>query len=306
MTSHTPARTTRRSIPAHFVHGLLMGAADSVPGVSGGTVAFIVGIYARLIATISNAFHTVIALARFDLNGARERFRTIDWAFIIPLGAGIGTAIVLAAGVVLGFLESYPEAARALFLGMVAASVAVPWKRITEPTRASWMLAGVGAVAAFVFSGFPPGTVADPSALQVFGSAMVAICAMILPGVSGAFLLLVLGMYEPTLDAVHNRDLGYVAVFGAGAAVGLGSFSILLGIALRRYHDQTMAVLVGLMLGSLRALWPWQTEARSLLAPSGVSEALGIVGIAIIGFGAVFALERWSTRRPLSPLSAES
>jgi putative membrane protein len=277
----------------------MMGAADSVPGVSGGTVAFIVGIYDRLIGSISSAFHAVVALIRFDPKSSRARLSQIEWGLIVPLLLGIGTAIVLAAGVVLQALERYPEPARALFLGMVGASVIVPWKRITRVQSSTWLLAAIGGILAFVLSGLPPGTISDPSAAAIFGSAMVAICAMILPGVSGAFLLLVLGMYEPTLDAVHNRDLGFVAVFGLGAGVGLGSFSLLLNAALRRFHDETMAVLVGLMLGSLRALWPWQTDDRALLRPGSAGSAAAMLGIALIGFALVFALERWGSKKPL-------
>jgi putative membrane protein len=287
-----------RTLAAHFVQGLLMGAADSVPGVSGGTVAFIVGIYDSLISSIGNGFHAVIALLRFDKRSARQRLSQIEWTLIVPLLLGIGTAIVVAAGIVLDVLDRYPEGARALFLGMVAASVLVPWKRILHMTRRTWILAATGTVVAFILSGLPPGTVSDPTAVAIFASAMVAICAMILPGVSGAFLLLVLGMYEPTLDAVHNRDLGYVLTFGAGAAVGLGSFSLLLGASLRRFHDETMAVLVGMMLGSLRALWPWQTDTRALLSPDSSANALTMSAIAVVGFGLVFALERWGSKRP--------
>jgi putative membrane protein len=277
----------------------MMGAADSVPGVSGGTIAFIVGIYDRLIGSISSGFHAVVALIRFDTKSFRERLSRVDWDLIVPLLLGIGTSIVIAAGIVLGALERYPEPARALFLGMVGASVIVPWKRISRPQTSTWLLAAIGAIVAFVLSGLPPGTISDPSTLLVLGSAMIAICAMILPGVSGAFLLLVLGMYEPTLDAVHNRDVGYIATFGLGAAVGLGSFSLILNASLRRFHDETMAVLVGLMLGSLRALWPWQTDDRGLLAPDGASSALTMVGMALVGFALVFALERWGSRRPV-------
>lgn len=296
MKSPATSDVSSRALPRHFLYGLLMGAADAVPGVSGGTVAFIVGIYDRLIASIGEAFHAILAIIRLDGRTARSRLRAIEWSLVLPLAAGIATALVIAAGVVLTLLERFPEGSRALFLGMVAASVAVPWKRILERTRATWFIAAIGAIAAFAFTGFPPGTVADPSPVQILGAAMVAICAMILPGVSGAFLLLVLGMYEPTLDAVHNRDLGYVAVFGAGAVLGLGSFSLVLGAALRRYHDETMALLVGLMIGSLRALWPWQTDDRGLLAPSGAGSALTVIAIAIAGFTAVFALERWGIR----------
>lgn len=277
-----------------------MGAADSVPGVSGGTVAFIVGIYDRLITSVGEGFRAVLAALRLDLGAARDRLGRIDWRLLLPLVAGIGIAIVLAAGVVLSLLDRFPEQSRALFLGMVFASVAVPWKRIIQRTSTTWFLAAAGVTAAFVIAGFPPGTVADPSTLQILGAATIAICAMILPGVSGAFILLVMGMYEPTLEAVHDRDLGYLATFGSGAAIGLGTFSLLLGAALRRSHDETMALLVGLMIGSLRALWPWQTDDRGLLAPTEVGSTLVVAAVALVGFALVFALERMGSRPPVA------
>lgn len=280
----------------HLLHGLLMGLADSVPGISGGTVALIVGIYDRLLGSIGDGFRAIVSVVRFDFAGVRRHLGAIEWLLVIPLGVGIGGAIVTAAGVVTGLLDRFPVESKALFLGMVGASLAIPWSRIT--TRGPRLvIAGISAaVVAFVFSGLPPGTIAEPSTLQVFGSAMVAICAMILPGVSGAFLLVVLGMYEPTLEAVHERDFLYVVTFAGGAVLGLGSFSLVLMAALRRHHDLTMAVLVGLMIGSLRALWPWQTADRGLLSPESGRSALVALAVALVGYAIVWSLERWGSR----------
>jgi putative membrane protein len=278
----------------------MMGLADSIPGVSGGTIAFVVGIYDKLLDSIGQGFRAILSTVRFDLAAAREHFGLVHWKLVIPLFAGIGTALIIAAGIVPDLLERYPSQARALFLGMVAASIAVPWSRMSQRTRAHFGVAVVSAIAAFVLSGLPPGTVADPSTTQVFLAAMIAICAMILPGVSGAFLLLVMGMYEPTLEALHDRNLLYVATFAGGAVIGLGSFSIVLGAALRRYHDTTMAILIGLMVGSLRALWPWQTDDRGLLGPESSSSMATALGLAAAGFGIVWAIERFGSKKAVT------
>jgi putative membrane protein len=281
----------------HVAQGLLMGAADSVPGVSGGTMALIVGIYERLLASIGTGFRAILALIKLDFKACFQRLREVEWMFLLPLAVGIGTAIIIAARFIPGLLEQYPRHMRGLFLGMVTASIAIPWKRIATVTRPLLLITVVAAIAAFVFSGVPPAGSATPSLARIFLSAAVAICAMILPGVSGAFLLEVLGMYEPTLQAVNDRDLVYVAVFGAGAIAGLGSFSLLLNALLRRRHDETMAALVGLMAGSLRALWPWQDHARSLSAPPSSADALSVGGIILAGFVAVLLIERVGARR---------
>lgn len=269
----------------HFLRGLLMGAADSVPGVSGGTMALIVGIYERLLASIGEGFRAILAVVRFDRAGVGRHLRQVEWRLVVPLAAGIGTAIVVAAGFVPDLLDRRPVESRALFLGLVVASLSVPWSQIRERTRSSVWVAIAAALPAFVLSGLPPGTVEDPALLFVFLGAALAVCAMILPGVSGAFLLLVVGLYEPTLRAVDGRDLLYLAVFTVGMVTGLGTFSLVLGRLLAARHDTTMAALVGLMAGSLRALWPWQTDDRGLLAPSQpilVPLVLAVAGAAVV------------------------
>ena len=230
-------------------------------------MALIVGIYGRLLASIGHGFRAILSVLRFDRDGLVRHLRGVEWALVVPLAIGIGTAIVIAAGFVPDLLDERPVESRALFLGLVAASLAVPWRQIRDRTRRSIVVAIGAAVPAFILSGLPPGTIADPALLVVFFGAAFAVCAMILPGVSGAFLLLVVGLYEPTLRAVDDRDFGYLAIFAVGMVIGLGSFSLLLGRLLARRHDVTMAALVGLMAGSLRALWPWQDDERGLEMP---------------------------------------
>jgi putative membrane protein len=288
----------RGSTPVHFAQGLLMGGADIIPGVSGGTVALIVGIYERLIDSIRALASAGVRLLRADGQEARRCTREVEWRLVLPLGAGIVCAIGVGSLVLPGLLERYPQQMLALFFGLVAASVPIPWRRIEQATWAHLGIAAVAAVIAFVLVGIPPQTIDDPPLLQVFASASFAIIAMILPGVSGAFLLKVLGVYEVTLESLRALDLAYVATFVAGAVVGLGVFSKLLSWLLHHRHDVTMAALVGLMVGSLRALWPWQDDDRGLLAPSGDGTLVAVIALAVLGFAAVTLLVRLGDRSP--------
>ncbi|MBW3534544.1 MAG: DUF368 domain-containing protein, partial [Gemmatimonadetes bacterium] len=219
----------RRATLLHYAQGLLMGAADIIPGVSGGTMALIVGIYTRLIDSLSSGFSLILALIRGQGGRAREHAREVEWALVIPLLAGIVTAIVVASFFMPHLLETYPHQMRGLFFGLVAASIAVPWMRIGRMTWQLLLMALAGAIAAFWVVGLPLlAAETQPGLLRVFASASVAICAMILPGVSGAFLLEVLGIYGPTIEALRSAlgfdplALVYVVVFVLGAGVGLG------------------------------------------------------------------------------------
>jgi putative membrane protein len=283
--------------PLHFAQGLLMGAADVVPGVSGGTMALIVGIYERLLRAVSAVFSAVAAVPRGDLPRAREALGEVEWRFILPLGLGIVSAIVAGSRIILPLMERYPAQAHGLFFGLVAASLAIPWMRIRRRDAITFVAVPAAAVLAFVLVGLPPAIVHDPSMLRVFLSASVAICAMILPGVSGSFLLKVLGMYEVTLAALRDLDLTYVIVFCGGAAVGLGVFSKLLTWLLEHRHDITMAVLVGLMAGSLRALWPWQAEDRTLFLPGAGDPVASVLLLLGAGFAFVALITWWGHRR---------
>lgn len=267
-----------------LAHGALMGSADVIPGISGGTVALIVGIYERLIASIRAA--------------ASLRLRDVEWGFVLPLATGILVAVGVGTLVIPPLLEAYPAQARSLFFGLVAASIPVPWRRISRHGGRELLIVALAALVAFVLVGVPPRVIAEPSAWQGFAAAAVAICAMILPGVSGAFLLEAMGMYEPTLRAARELNVPYVAAFGAGAVLGLGAFSKVLGYLLDHHPDATMAALVGLMAGALRALWPWLEEDRSFLAPPGdIGHVAVVVALALLGFLAVTGLITFGARR---------
>lgn len=277
-----------------------MGSADVVPGVSGGTVALVVGIYERLVHSVRHGASGVFHLLRADLSGARVRFGEVYWSLVLPLGIGIVAALYIGSRIIPHLLEDYPVQVSALFFGLILGSIAIPLRRMRHIRAQEVALMAVAAVIAFILVGFPAREIADPSLLIVFPFAAIAICAMILPGVSGAFLLLVLGIYRPTLEALSGFNLPYIAVFVAGAALGLGLFSRLLDWLLEHHHEITMAALVGLMVGSLRALWPWLTEDRGLLAPPDAGSALMAAGLALLGV-ALVSVVAWATRRRLGP-----
>ena len=277
----------------HYLYGLLMGGADIVPGVSGGTVALVLGIYTRLIDSIGRAVASVPHLARGRPGLAARSVLSVEWTLVVPLGAGVLSAIVIGSAVIPELIEDHPVLMRATFFGFIAASVTLPWRRIRSRSVCTMSVLLLAAIGAFLFSGLPDTHVVEPSYLAVFGAAAIAICAMILPGVSGAFLLVVLGMYEPTLEAVRDRDLVYIAVFGLGAVVGLALFSSVLRWLLERAHDLTMAALVGLMAGSLRALWPFIEEDRGLRMPEAGDPLISVAALALGGFVLVLVLTRF-------------
>lgn len=246
-----------KRIPAQFARGFAMGAADVVPGVSGGTVALLLGIYDRLIHNVREGAGVLAHAVRGDTKGATQRFKSIEWSFLLPLFAGIVTAVVVLVSFLRTQVENHPVEVSAVFFGFVAASVIVAAPEVERWDALRFVTAVVVAVAAFVGLGLRSGSTEDPALLLVFAAGSVAICAMILPGISGAFILLMLGMYDPVTKAVDERDLAVIAVFGVGAVVGLALFSTALNWMLEHHRNTVMAALIGLMAGSLRVLWPW-------------------------------------------------
>ena len=302
-----------RALFTHFSQGLLMGSADIIPGVSGGTMALIVGIYKNLITAIGDAVTAVLLLVRGRWREAWHAFLSLEWSLLLPVVGGILLAIALGSLFIPELLDRYPVECRALFFGLVAASLVIPWRERREHRASHYAIAIAGAVIAFVLVGLPRSAdAADPSLLRVGLTAAVAINAMILPGVSGAFLLEVLGLYRTTLEALRALDVVYVSAFVLGAAIGLGAAAKVLSWLLDRHHDLTMAVLVGLLAGSLRALWPWvgfvehahsdgtvsQVPDPSVLLAPGEGWPLAL-GLALLGFAFVTALA-WIGRRRIA------
>ena len=206
-----------------------MGAADVVPGVSGGTIAVVLGIYERLLGATRALATAAGRLLRGDRQGCGQRLATVDWWLIGPLLTGILATIVLLASVIETLLEEHPETMAGLFCGLVAASAVSACRLFDWRGAVQAGLMVVSAAATFALLGLQSGPVADPSLPVLAGAGAVAVCAMILPGISGAFLLLMLGMYGAVIGIVTDLRYGEAAVFGAGAAVGLALFSSLLG-----------------------------------------------------------------------------
>lgn len=295
----TTSTRTAPQLPAVVVGGLLMGAADIVPGVSGGTVALLLGIYAQLIANIRCGAAAIGRLLHGDLSGALARLREVQWAWLASLGAGIIASVVALTSVIEHQLEANPIPMSGLFLGLVAGSAVIAAGDVESWTRGRVLACGAATVLAFVALGLRPAVVHDPSPLLFAGAGAVAICAMILPGVSGSFLLLTMGMYEPLLGAVDDRSILPIAAFLLGATAGLASFSTVLSHALTRWHDMLLAVLVGLMLGSVRVLWPWPAIEgvgdTSLGAPDG--QIVVTVIAALLGLLVVLGVAKVARRR---------
>ncbi|MDJ0953347.1 MAG: DUF368 domain-containing protein [Acidimicrobiia bacterium] len=289
--------------PINVVRGFLMGAADVVPGVSGGTIALVLGIYERLVASIRSGSSALGRLVRGDLPGAREWLRRVDWAFLIPLLGGILLAVVTLARLIETLLHDYPEEMAGLFTGLIAGSVIITWRLVGNwDTRTITVMTTV-ALALFFVLGLREGTtdetvgqIADPALWAFFAAGAVAICAMILPGVSGSFLLVILGMYGPVLEAVNDRSVVTLIVLVAGMTVGLALFSQLLSWSLERYHDIVVAALIGLMAGSLRVLWPWPDGLDSTKLEAPGANPVGVIGLAVIALLVVVALGRLGRR----------
>ena len=273
---------------------MAMGAADVVPGVSGGTIAFISGIYDPLIKSISSFDLSLIQVLRKEGFGAF--WRSVNGSFLLLLFAGIATSVISLARLLSTLLDTQPIAMWSFFLGLIAASILLVGRQIQfNALPYSIGFFGFGLIAALSLTFLNP-MVASDSWLYFFLSGALAICAMILPGISGSFILVLLGSYQTVLDAVHERNLSILFVVGLGAAFGLLSFSKLLRWLFSTYRNQTLTILVGFIAGSLPKVWPWKNELTQLnvYMPSfeTASDQLNRgIGFAVLGFVLVVLLE---------------
>ncbi len=240
--------------------GVAMGAADVVPGVSGGTIAFISGIYEELIGSINQVSLKLLTTLRKE--GIASAWKQVNGNFLLSLLIGIGISVVSLARLIRHLLETQPVLIWSFFFGLVLASIIYVGKKITRWRPGTVILLMAGGVLAYFITTLTPQE-AEVTYPYVFFSGALAICAMILPGISGSFILLLLGMYKPVLDAIHFRDIGVIAVLMAGAVVGLLSFSRLLKWLFDHYENLTLAVLTGFILGSLNKIWPWKEVLES-------------------------------------------
>lgn len=300
----------RRALLGVAARGACMGAADVVPGVSGGTVALVTGIYDRLVGAAHDGARILGRLLRGDLRGALAAVRAFPWSFAVPLLVGMLVAVALLAGLIEDALVDHPEPMAGLFLGLVAASVLVV-RRDVAWTPGRLVLAAVVAAVLFVALGWQGAPVHDPAPWALFGGGMVAVCAMVLPGISGSFLLLMLGLYAAAIEVVDERMLADAAVLAAGAVVGLACFSSLLVRLLDRWPHEAMAAMVGLLAGSLRVLWPWPhgvgvvsrhadeaVSGTGLGWPDAVGDLVAPTLLALLAVAVVLGVEGLARSRP--------
>ncbi|MFN2332431.1 MAG: DUF368 domain-containing protein [Halomonas sp.] len=254
--------------PGIFLKGAGMGAADTVPGVSGGTIAFVTGIYEELIHTIKQFGPS--AFTAWRQGGVPMLVAHLNLGFIIPLMAGIAASLITVAHLVVWLMDDYPLLLNGFFFGLVAASALVVGRHPSDwkwwhllPLVAGLLLAhSLPAVMPLI------NLLGSPNLMLIVGGA-IAISALLLPGVSGTFLLLTMGLYGTVMQGIRTFDLGLIAVFGVGCLIGLFFFSRLLSWLLRRHHAATLQLLVGFIVGSLPVLWPWRELVRYQLGPEG-------------------------------------
>lgn len=236
-----------------------MGAADVVPGVSGGTIAFITGIYERLLNAIKSFSPDLVPLLKEK--GVKHVLEKTDTFFLLALFGGIATSILSLAKGLKWCLATYPQLLWAFFFGLIIASIIYMARQIDKWNAGSLVGIVIGAVVAYTITLIAPAE-ASTASWAVFGAGAIAICAMILPGISGSFILLLMGMYPHVIDALHEKNISFLAIFAGGCATGLLLFSHVLSWTFNHHKTKTMAVLTGFMIGSLNKVWPWQNVLK--------------------------------------------
>ncbi|MCG9725185.1 DUF368 domain-containing protein [Vibrio brasiliensis] len=300
-----------------FLKGMAMGAADVVPGVSGGTIAFITGIYDTLLESIRRINPSVIGIWKKE--GFKAAFQHINGLFLIALFGGVLTSIATLAKLISWLLVTHPIPLWSFFFGLILVSVFHMLKQIEQRSLSRLIFLLLGVAFAYSITVLNPLQL-EPTSINVLLAGGIAICAMILPGISGSFILLLIGMYTPVLGAVKSFDFSILLLFLAGCVIGLLSFSHVLSWLLKRFRDLTLVFLTGLMLGTLPKIWPWKetiswrTNSKGEqvpliqhnLSPSDF-EALtsqpAQLGIAIVlmlcAIGLVLGLEKFAQNRDL-------
>ena len=295
--------------------GMGMGAADVVPGVSGGTIAFIAGIYEELVNSIKSI--NLNALKLFFSGKFAAFWKAINGSFLLAVVLGIGISIFSLAKGLEYLLHHYPILVWSFFFGLILASAIYVGGSIKK-WKAGTIIAGIaGVVVAYFITAISPDE-ANITWFFIFISGSIAICAMILPGISGSFILVLLGMYEFILGAVSDLNIPVLLVFIAGALIGIIAFSNLLSWLLKNYHNLTIATLTGFMIGSLNKVWPWKEVTETFIDRHNVVRPLternilpatyenltgnqawltGALLLAIVGFGLIFAIESLTKKR---------
>ncbi len=286
-----------------------MGAADVVPGVSGGTIAFISGIYEELITAINSV--NLSLLKTWRTQGFIAAWNQLNGNFLLSLFLGIAISVLSLAKMVSWLLENQPILIWSFFFGLVIASIFFVGKEVQKWNMGSITALILGAVIAYYVTILPPSENIG-SLPYLFFSGALAICAMILPGISGAFILVLLGSYKTVIDAVHDLDFKIIAVVGVGAIFGLLSFARLLKWMFTHYKNTTLALLTGFIVGSLNKIWPWKRllETKSIgekiividenISPftyEGDHQLIFAIIAAIVGFSLIFILERTASKK---------
>ncbi|MDT0642890.1 DUF368 domain-containing protein [Zunongwangia sp. F363] len=306
----------QRSFRDYFtitLKGIAMGAADVVPGVSGGTIAFISGIYEELIATIGGVNLSLLKVWRTE--GFSSMWKQLNGSFLVALLSGILISVFTLMRLTNYLLETHPVLIWSFFFGLVLSSIWFVGKQIPKWNFKVVIALLIGAGVAFYIVSLPP-MGGNSSSLFLFFAGAVAVCAMILPGISGAFILLLLGAYKTVTEAAHAFDIKTLAIVAVGAVFGLLSFSKLLKWLFNNYSTITLAVLTGFIAGSLNKIWPWKkvletatfgdkemVVRESSVLPwnfPGDPQMLFAVALMVAGFVLIIALEHFATQKPLS------
>lgn len=292
--------------------GIAMGAADVVPGVSGGTIAFISGIYEELLGSISNINLDLFKTLKSE--GFKAAWKQLNGSFLLALLLGIFVSIVSLAKAIKYLLEYHPILLWSFFFGLVLASIIYVGKQITKWNLVTILILVLGAALAYYITTLDPLVSENSSPWFMFLAGAIAICAMILPGISGAFILVLLGAYKPVLEAVSERNYKIITLVGIGAIVGLLSFSRILKWLFKHYKNYTLAALTGFIVGSLNKIWPWKHTITYRLNSHGVEvpfkqESISpfsydgdhqlwiAILLAIVGFGLIILLEKLAVNK---------
>ena len=288
-----------------------MGAADAVPGVSGGTIAFISGIYEELVATISNIntklFKTLLS------NGFTAFWKQANANFVVALLSGIIISYVSFMRLAKYLLENHPVLIWSFFFGLIIASIYFVGKQIKTWNIPAVLALIIGTGIAYYVSSLPT-MAANNNPFFLFFAGAIAICAMILPGISGSFILIILGAYKTLSDAIHDIDVNKIALFVTGAVIGLLSFSHVLKWLFKHYHNITLALLTGFIFGSLDKVWPWKktltwhTDSKGIQSPllqksvspvsfEGDNQLLFAIALMVVGFLTIFILEKVGSKK---------
>lgn len=289
-----------------------MGAADVVPGVSGGTIAFISGIYEELLTSIANVNFSALKIAKKE--GLKAAWTHLNGSFLLALFLGIAISVVSLAKVIKWLLENEPILLWSFFFGLVLASVIYVGKQISKWKAPTVIALIVGVFVTYYITTLNPMVNENSTPWFMFFAGALAICAMILPGISGAFILVLLGAYKPVLDAVNNRDFFTIAFVGLGAIVGLLSFSRVLKWLFAKFKNITLATLTGFIIGSLNKIWPWKETISWRVNSHGKRVPLNQVSISpsdfdgdpkivwalvlvLVGFGLILLLEKLAVEK---------